>query len=607
MKNPKINLIIFGENASLDIHNIITKNMSFEKYQEYDCQKFIDNNGKMDFFIFQNKFEEKTIDKTFKNIEKMLKDHYKTEVDITFLGKTSLQKRKILRDVLIFIVDKLEDKNAIKIIKKFEKFSNLPSKQPFMLFLTKQENNPDIESLWDSITNSNLDKRNLFALKFPQNYNDKEEILNLLNYFFDYYHDCYSSKNNFASLNLLICGIAGTGKSTLLNQIQKKKLAKEGDGLSVSTKIIFFSDNDYNINRIDSPGFEDEATVENIIKLIENIEENMKTCKEHIDCIIYLTKNNERTFFEIEKKIIKFLAKKNIEIIFCINTHGIKENSDEYWKKEESYKDSLETILNEEEGNISEEKIEKILDNMIFINLVPKNDTKAYGLEKLFKKLYENLKNKKINIEQLENNKNLKDFLEAIQKYSLLKIFTRIKDFQIKNRINLSKDILESSKSDHWWTITGLMGRGNRRKELLKKIAKTYGENNINEDEVYNQIESKLQYQNLTEVQNNFFESIKDYKDFLDSNGFPFDAYWYNEKTLAMGYTYMKEFEKDSFLLEKNLIYLILNYAKALNKGIEDLRILSEEWESIYHDIDKGESDKGWVRRFFNLKKKSNE
>jgi hypothetical protein len=141
----------------------------------------------------------------------------------------------------------------------------------------------------------------------------------------------------------------------------------------------------------------------------------------------------------------------------------------------------------------------------------------------------------------------------------------------------------------------------------LKKIAKTYGENNINEDEVYNQIESKLQYQNLTEVQNNFFESIKDYKDFLDSNGFPFDAYWYNEKTLAMGYTYMKEFEKDSFLLEKNLIYLILNYAKALNKGIEDLRILSEEWESIYHDIDKGESDKGWVRRFFNLKKKSNE
>ena len=222
MENPKINLIIFGENASMDIHNIININMRLDKYLDYNCQKFIDKTGKMDFFIYQNKFGDKTIEKTFKNIEKMLKDHYKNKIDIKFLGKNSFQKRKILRDVLIFIVDKLEDNNTETIFKQFEKYSNLPSKQPFMLFLTKQENNPDIESLWGSITNSNLDKRNLFALKFPQNSTDKEEILNLLNYFFDYYHDCYSSRNNFASLNLLICGKAGAGKSTLINQIQKK-------------------------------------------------------------------------------------------------------------------------------------------------------------------------------------------------------------------------------------------------------------------------------------------------------------------------------------------------------------------------------------------------
>ena len=534
----------------------------------------------------------------------MLNDHYKEELNIKFEGQNSTQKRKLLRDVLIFIVDKLEDKNTEKIVKKFEKYSYTPSKQPFMLFLTKQENNPDIESLWGSITNSKLDRRNLFALKFPENYNDKEEILNLLNYFFDYYHDCYSSKNNFASLNLLICGKAGAGKSTLINQIQKKKVAKEGCGLAVSSKIIFYSDNDYNINIIESPGFENEETVEYIIKLIKKTEEN--NYKEHIDCIIYLTKSDERTFLEIEKKIIKFLAKKDVEIIFCINTHGIKEDSDEYFEKQETFKDSLETILNEEEGSVSKDKIEKILDNMVFINLLPKNDTKAYGLEKFFGKLYENMEDKKINIEQLENKKNLKDFLDAIQKYSLLGLFTQVQDFEIKNRISVSKDILESSKSDHWWTITGLITRLNRRKELLKKIAEAYGEKNIKVDEVYQQIESKLQNQNLKELQKNFFQSIKDYKDFLDSSEFPFDAYWYNEYTLAMGYTYMKEFEKDSFLLEKNLSNLILNYAKALNKGIEDLRILSEEWESIYNDIDKGESDQGWVRRFFNLKKKSN-
>ena len=90
----------------------------------------------------------------------------------------------------------------------------------------------------------------------------------------------------------------------------KKKLAKEGDGLSVSTKFNFYSDNDYNINIIDSPGFEDEPTIDNIIQLIKKTEKNMKNCKEHIDCIIYLTKSDERTFLEIEKKIIKFLTKK---------------------------------------------------------------------------------------------------------------------------------------------------------------------------------------------------------------------------------------------------------------------------------------------------------
>ncbi len=37
----------------------------------------------------------------------------------------------------------------------------------------------------------------------------------------------------------------------------------------MNTKIIFYSDNDYNINIIDSPGFEDEPTIDNIIQLIK--------------------------------------------------------------------------------------------------------------------------------------------------------------------------------------------------------------------------------------------------------------------------------------------------------------------------------------------------
>ena len=47
--------------------------------------------------------------------------------------------------------------------------------------------------------------------------------------------------------------------------------------------------------------------------------------------------------------------------------------------------------------------------------------------------------------------------------------------------------------------------------------------------------------QNLQE----FFNSIKRFKGVLDTEDFNFDVYFYCEYTLLVGYSYLKEFEKD--------------------------------------------------------------
>ena len=76
-------------------------------------------------------------------------------------------EKNILLDVLIICVDKLEDDDAKKIFKDIQNYSRCTSKLPFVIFLTHKDNNPDIEILWELITNKFFDRRNLYSFKFP--------------------------------------------------------------------------------------------------------------------------------------------------------------------------------------------------------------------------------------------------------------------------------------------------------------------------------------------------------------------------------------------------------------------------------------------------------
>ena len=198
-------------------------------------------------------------------------------------------------DIIIITVKKLLDSDSLLFYKYFEQFTNQKVKQPFILFLTEEENNPTIEQLFSYNSNEYFDTRTIYALKYPtlDNVDDIKKIFELICKFRNYYHeegDSFESFNEEIStnykFNILVCGRAGTGKSSFINKFLGSRKAKEGEGLSVTHKIVTYSHPHYPINISDTPGFEDEKTLEKVKKLLFLYNKQLINAKKKINLII---------------------------------------------------------------------------------------------------------------------------------------------------------------------------------------------------------------------------------------------------------------------------------------------------------------------------------
>ena len=212
-------------------------------------------------------------------------------------------------------------------------------------------------------------------------------------------------------MNILIVGQTGAGKSTLQNLLQGEKIASKGEGDSITFRIPFYTDKRYNITKIECPGFENEQTVTYVSNMIIDLRNKMISTKDHIDCVIYLIKStSDRIFYDMEKEFIKDLIRyKDMDVIFCANTFGKEEESDEYYKNKEIIEDCLCSMIREI-PDLSEERQEKIIDNIVNVNLVKKMKGKEvsvniYGIDKLLEKMHELLYPKRIDEIKLKKQK----------------------------------------------------------------------------------------------------------------------------------------------------------------------------------------------------------
>jgi GTP-binding protein EngB required for normal cell division len=342
-----------------------------------------------------------------------------------FKGDISEEKNKLIskllkedyiykdfNDIIIVTVDKLLDEKSKLFFSHFEKDSLQMSSQPLILFLTRKEENPKIEELYSLITNYYFDKRNIYAIKFPSlNKNEKEIklMLDFVNRGVSYYHgigDLYDSINedilsNY-KLNILMCGRAGTGKSSFVNKFLKEKRAKEGEGLSQTQNIIRFTHPNYPLTIYDTPGFENEETVENVRKLLNQYNKILYDARKKINLILYFFIYNERSVMSMEVPLLKELIKYDAEIIFVMNfvTDSIEKSN--YKRIYDIYKNSLTNIYKD---------VKDFDIKIIPINIYPKLDDDAeeiiikrpaFGIDVLFNTVYNIFKPLIVDIKELD-------------------------------------------------------------------------------------------------------------------------------------------------------------------------------------------------------------
>ena len=331
----------------------------------------------------------------------------------------------------------------------------------------------------------------------------------------------------------------------------------------------------------------------------------------------------------MEKKMILYLIENNKNIIFVLNTFGKSKLSGETKNIKEMFEKSLIKIMKEKPDEnkkddvvkdkkeiITEEKIKSIINNIVLINQVQsieevedeeeekikKKIKQCFGMDDLFKKINAIFKQKKITINEIENSKNENELFKNIGKYELLNHIKSIEDFTIKKKIDTSKEILSYSKYD-WFMI---FGRDGRRKALLKIIANMFDENIEDIDKLYSDLKSEYKKVNdTTKMRNDFFDSIRNFEGTFNTDGFNFDAYFYNEYTLLISFIYLKRLqkaEKEIGLLNEKTKKFIKEFSNTINKSIDVFDDLSNEWKEIYKNLKKGETNIEWAKRFFILK-----
>lgn len=92
-------------------------------------------------------------------------------------------------------------------------------------------------------------------------------------------------------------------------------------------------------------GFEDEKTVENVRKLLQEHNKSLNDVRKKINLIIYFFSYSKRPVYSFEIPILKDLIKYDAEIIFVINF--VTDSIEKYHHKRiyKIYQDALQNIF----------------------------------------------------------------------------------------------------------------------------------------------------------------------------------------------------------------------------------------------------------------------
>ena len=629
-----------------------------EEEKDFICtKKTISLNSNKDYFNFMEKLNKYLLFYNSKDEDFQMKaDFYYIydDIKINKLKEYILKKKKNHHDFEIFVNDKLfykviygnelfdiNDKtnfdeklkeeyfsvNKLKIslrlynvtdeffdyyetfkIKEVEFFSYIFQKELLNIILSNKQY-------------KDLDKRNFNVIRERQS--PKNTLLKYSGYYNQVGDILFCNQSSFCptKINIAIGGFMGSGKSTLINTLLGEKRCLEGKGGSMTNYISQYSFKEYPINLVDFPGFRAKQKGKNnsslFIKEIKSKISDFKKVNEVFHCFLFCIKFEDRIFDENDEDTVKvFKAIKELKIrTYFLITNSEKEDS----KKFKSFKKIIKNNLNKIFEDKEEEKVlkKKIFGDDLDKNIIPilTKDTeyhgvkvKGFGLDNLFKILYEYFKEKKINYDKklfldeqklnkfIENNELLKvfesknklcrDFKGKLQKEIgefLLKLFLKapkyIYTFSEDNLFEILNQIL-----DHFSFLLNYYLKQQSNKEILanlyymprKELIKSF----LNEERM------KQMAEKAKEMSNDIKTKIPTYAKFLFPVLSPF--YYLFGTPIVKFYS----IELINFFLNKifdesqieDLIYKLYfeSTINDLNEGIKALDLIREKFKQNY-------------------------
>ena len=190
-------------------------------------------------------------------------------------------------------------------------------------------------------------------------------------------------RQEMKTMNVMLLGKTGVGKSTLINNLFNKRLAETGIGRPVTQEIRQYSKENYPLTIYDTPGLElgGDNAIEQLLKGVNaEIRKGINSGKmeKAIHCILYCVSATSHRFEEEEKKFIRMFLDENrdtnIPVIIVI-TQSI------------SKKDAKELKSSIEAENLNVTQIVPVLAEDYELD----EDTviKAFGLDRLSELMYE--------------------------------------------------------------------------------------------------------------------------------------------------------------------------------------------------------------------------
>ena len=440
MGNIQSNLNIFICGSTLSNENLNLVNNLFPEAKENIKLDGTD----YDFRIRRVKREEKQIKfsinwKCFildKKLDLYLAD--KLLNYIISITESKKYKEENYHNVILYLSDESNNEKfiTVKIMEKKGELSNdkalVEDKIPFLIIynsLKRDDTNilRHINFIPKLDIKKNIDNIKNKLISIDAYYNEKGTL----------YKDL--SKNIYTSLSIkiILIGKVGAGKTTFLNTSFGELVSRSSSSMkSVTSKCIEYL-LPYNLKDekcggrimlIDTPGFNDEKSVTNVMTLIETYTKKAKDSKDMVHCALFFLKEGDR-IYSYEEQIFDFLFEQKIKVFFIVTRSLFQEsktklNIIDFFNKKINPENIINVNLVKEKTIISEEDDEEEQ----IVNIPIK------GIKKVYKAIYNCLTPEIYNdllFENLKNPKTIEDKLKILQKISFLfQEFNSIEDLK---------------------------------------------------------------------------------------------------------------------------------------------------------------------------------